>query len=154
QGVAILGNAGANRLTGTALGDTLDGGAGNDTLAGGAGSDTLVGGLGNDLLTGGEAADEFVFRSRTSGVDTITDFNTLDSGGEEGDLLVFEGLGVGTFTYLGTGAFTGGSDNSEARVAGSQVLVDTNGDGVADITITLTGLTNASQLAVDDFLFR
>jgi Ca2+-binding RTX toxin-like protein len=119
---------------------------------GGAGDDALVGGLGNDVLTGGAGADEFVFRSRTSGVDTITDFN-LDGGEDEGDLLVFEGLGVGTFAYLGAGAFTGGSDNSEARVLGSQVLVDTNGDGTADITITLAGLTNANQLAVDDFLF-
>jgi hypothetical protein len=62
-------------------------------------------------------------------------------------------LGVGTFAYLGMGAFTGGSDNSEARVLGNQVLVDTNGDGITDITITLSGLTNANQLAADDFLF-
>jgi Ca2+-binding RTX toxin-like protein len=152
QAVTLVGNAGANRLTGSGFGDTLEGGAGNDTLAGGAGDDALVGGAGNDVLTGGAGADEFVFRSRTSGVDTITDFN-LDGGEDEGDLLVFEGLGVGTFAYLGAGAFTGGSDNSEARVLGSQVLVDTNGDGTADITITLAGLTNANQLAVDDFLF-
>jgi Ca2+-binding RTX toxin-like protein len=151
--VTLIGNAGANRLTGGLGDDSLEGNSGNDTLHGGAGDDTLVGGSGNDVLTGGTGADEFVFRSRTSGVDTITDFNNLDGGGDDGDVLVFEGLGVGTFAYLGAGAFTGGSDNSEARVSGSQVLVDTNGDGTADITITLTGLTNANQLAVDDFLF-
>ena len=65
----------------------------------------------------------------------------------------FEGLGVGTFVYRGASAFTGGSDNSEARVSGNQVLVDTNGDGTTDITITLTGLTSATQLGADDFLF-
>ncbi|NKB16675.1 MAG: hypothetical protein HC774_07165 [Sphingomonadales bacterium] len=65
----------------------------------------------------------------------------------------FEGLGVGTFVYRGASAFTGGSDNSEARVSGNQVLVDANGDGVTDITITLTGLTSANQLGADDFLF-
>jgi len=153
QGVMLGGNAGANRLTGSAFADRLEGGVGNDTLTGGAGDDTLVGGLGNDALTGGQGADHFVFRSKSSGVDVITDFNELNGGGEQGDVLRFEGLGVGTFAYLGAGAFSGGSDNSEARVSGNRVFVDTNGDGVVDITITLTGLTNAYQLAADDFLF-
>ena len=83
----------------------------------------------------------------------ISDFNELDGGGEEGDVLRFDGLRVGTFVYMGTGAFSGGSDNSEARIAGNQVLFDANGDGTADITITLTGLTAASQLAASDFVF-
>ena len=94
-----------------------------------------------------------MFNSTTSGVDVIADFNELNGGGEEGDVLRFEGLGLGTFTYLGTGAFSGGLENSEARVSGNQVLVDTNGDGTSDITITLTGLTNANQLAASDFIF-
>ena len=87
------------------------------------------------------------------GVDVITDFNGLNGGADDGDVLRFEGVGVGAFAYLGSGAFTGGLDNSEARVVGGQVLVDANGDGVVDITITLSGLTNANQLTVDDFLF-
>jgi hypothetical protein len=104
-------------------------------------------------LSGGLGADQFVFNSTTSGIDVVSDFNELDGGGEEGDILRFEGLRVGTFAYRGTSAFTGGSDNSEARVVGNQVLVDTNGDGTTDITITLTGLTTASQLGAGDFLF-
>jgi len=40
-GVYLIGNAGANRLTGSNLGDTLAGGAGADTLAGGGGNDTV-----------------------------------------------------------------------------------------------------------------
>ena len=83
----------------------------------------------------------------------IADFNELDGGSEEGDVLRFDGLTVGTFVYLGASAFSGGSDNSEARVSGNQVLFDANGDGTADITIALTGLTSASQLAATDFLF-
>jgi Ca2+-binding RTX toxin-like protein len=153
QGITLVGNAGANRLTGSAEADRLEGGGGSDSLIGAGGADKLIGGLGNDILTGGASADEFIFTSRTSGVDVITDFNQLAGGGEQGDVLRFEGLGVGTFAYLGTGAFTGGLDNSEARVVGNQVLVDTNGDGTADITLTLTGLTNANQLGADDFLF-
>lgn len=113
----------------------------------------ITGGGGNDSLNGGLGADAFVFTSTSSGIDMIADFNELNGGGEEGDVLRFEGMGVGTFTYLGTDAFTGGSDNSEARVSGNQVLVDTNGDGTSDITITLTGLTNANQLAASDFIF-
>lgn len=68
-------------------------------------------------------------------------------------MLRFDGLKVGTFVYLGTATFSGGSDNSEARVSGNQVIFDANGDGTADITITLTGLTAATQLAATDFLF-
>lgn len=139
--------------TGNVLDNILVGNSGANNLSGLDGNDTLLGGGGNDTLTGGLGADHFVFNSTASGIDIITDFNELNGGGEEGDILRFEGLGVGTFSYLGTGAFTGGSDNSEARVVGNQVLVDTNGDGTADITITLTGLTNANQLSVDDFLF-
>lgn len=139
--------------TGNALSNLLIGNSGANSLSGLDGNDTLVGGAGNDTLTGGLGADHFVFNSTSSGVDIIADFNQIEGGGEEGDVLRFEGLGVGSFGYLGSGAFTGGSDNSEARVSGNQVLVDTNGDGVTDITITLTGLTNASQLTADDFLF-
>jgi Ca2+-binding RTX toxin-like protein len=141
---SVIAGSGADRLTGTSAANELVGNAGNDTLIGGAGDDSLTGGLG---------ADQFVFTSTASGMDVITDFNELNGGGEEGDVLRFEGLGVGTFAYLGAGSFSGGSDNSEARVSGSQVLVDTNGDGTSDITITLAGLTNASQLSVSDFVF-
>jgi Ca2+-binding RTX toxin-like protein len=143
-GVSGTGNSAANRLTGNSGANNLSGLDGNDTILGVGGNDTLTGGLG---------ADQFVFNSTASGVDVIADFNELNGGGEEGDVLRFEGLRVGTFAYRGTSAFTGGSDNSEARVAGNQVLVDTNGDGTTDITITLTGLTTASQLGASDFLF-
>jgi Ca2+-binding RTX toxin-like protein len=136
------------------LANQLTGNNGNNGFSGLDGNDTLIGGAGNDSLTGGNGADHFVFNSATtSGIDVIADFNELNGGGEEGDVLRFDGLKVGTFVYLGTGAFSGGSDNSEARVVGNQVLFDANGDGAADITITLTGLTAASQLAVTDFFF-
>jgi Ca2+-binding RTX toxin-like protein len=139
--------------TGNALANAITGNTGNNSLSGLDGNDTLIGGGGNDSLNGGNGADQFVFNSTTSGIDVIADFNELNGGGEEGDVLRFDALRLGTFVYRGTSAFTGGSDNSEARVSGSQVLVDTNGDGTADITITLTGLTAATQLAAADFVF-
>ena len=143
-GLSGTGNSGANILFGN---------SGANNLSGLDGDDSLIGGAGNDTLTGGLGADSFVFNSTASGVDVISDFNELNGGGEEGDVLRFEGLGLGTFAYLGLGNFSGGSDNSEARISGSQVLVDTNGDGTADITITLTGLANTNQLSSSDFLF-
>lgn len=48
NGVTIMGNWGANILTGTAFSDTIEGNLGNDTLDGGGGGDTLIGGSGND----------------------------------------------------------------------------------------------------------
>jgi trimeric autotransporter adhesin len=139
--------------TGNALANSMTGNGAANNLSGLDGNDTLIGAGGNDSLTGGNGADQFVFNSTASGVDIILDFNELNGGGEEGDVLRFEGLSVGAFAYRGTAAFTGGSDNSEARVSGTQVLVDTNGDGITDITMTLTGLTSASQLAASDFIF-
>ncbi|MEM7423087.1 MAG: Hint domain-containing protein [Pseudomonadota bacterium] len=59
--------------------DSLDGGADDDRLYGGAGNDTLMGGAGNDTLTGGAGSDIFVLSSG-GGDDTITDFDTTDSG--------------------------------------------------------------------------
>ncbi|MBV5303814.1 MAG: hypothetical protein JZU70_06405, partial [Chlorobium sp.] len=58
-GLWMIGNAGANALTGTIQNDTLEGGSGNDTLTGGSGS------------------DDFVFNTAPNSItnkDTITDF--------------------------------------------------------------------------------
>ena len=139
--------------TGNAVANVLTGGTGANILSGLAGNDTLAGGAGNDTMVGGTGADAFVFVGSGNGTDTISDFNELNGGAEEGDVLQINGALVGTFVYRGASAFTGGSNNSEARIAGNQVLVDANGDGVADITITLTGLTAATQLAATDFVF-
>jgi Ca2+-binding RTX toxin-like protein len=154
ENVENLTLAGTSGLSGTgnALGNVLTGNNGSNALSGLDGDDTLIGGGGTDTLTGGAGADSFVFRNLTGGTDTITDFNGLDGGADEGDVLRFEGLLTGTFAYLGEDAFTAGG-NTEARVSGSKVFVDTDGNGTADITITLTGLTAANQLNAADFVF-
>ncbi len=153
----LRGDDGANGLWGYHGNDVLRGRGGNDTLFGAGGSDRLYGGDGDDLLVGGAGADSFVFDSRAGGIDVIADFNRLGGGRDQGDVLRFEGLSGaaagGRFVYLGSGAFSGGSDNPEARVAGNRVLVDADGDGHADVTIVLTGLTNPGQLDAGDFLF-
>lgn len=157
----LTGNAGANRFVGYAGNDTIDGGGGIDNLDGGLGNDLVMGGNGNDNVAGAEGndtliggidADRFIFAAG-AGDDVIVDFNTFDGGAAEGDLLVFQALRVGTFVYRGSSAFTGGSDNSEARFAGGRLLFDGNGDGTTDITITLRGMTTANQLTSSSFDF-
>ncbi|MGL6210290.1 MAG: tandem-95 repeat protein, partial [Paracoccaceae bacterium] len=150
---ALSGGSEGDQLFGESGNDTVSGDDGNDALFGGAGRDTLTGGAGTDALNGGNGADRFVFNQTNSGLDAIADFNELNGGGEEGDTLFFDGPRIGPFAYVGGAAFSGGSDNTEARVVGNQVQVDMNGDGTSDIAITLTGLVNASQLAVTDFVF-
>lgn len=138
------GNAGDNILTGNAAANRLCGMAGNDAL---------IGGGGNDILIGGSGADQFVFRAGARGVVTISDFNQLDGGSREGDMIVFDHLLTGQFRYLGGAGFTGGCDNSEARIQGGHLLVDTNGDAIADFDIVLSGLTSAVQLSQSDFIW-
>jgi Ca2+-binding RTX toxin-like protein len=55
--LSIVGNNGANTLTGTALPDTLSGNSGNDVLIGGDGNDLVIGGAGADNLQGGLGDD-------------------------------------------------------------------------------------------------
>jgi hypothetical protein len=50
RGATIIGNAGANRITGSGFGDRIKGGDG---------ADILIGGRGPDLLEGGRGADTF-----------------------------------------------------------------------------------------------
>src|SRR5690606_6395561 len=86
----LLGTAADNTLTSGAGNDILVGAGGNDGLNGEAGNDTLNGGIGNDTLTGGTGADRFIFDLSSGGADIITDFNQLDGGADESDLLVFQ----------------------------------------------------------------
>ncbi len=68
-------------LDGTIVTDSIsiDGRAGNDTISGGSADDILIGGAGNDTLFGGAGNDTFVLSSG-GGNDTISDFDTTDSG--------------------------------------------------------------------------
>jgi Ca2+-binding RTX toxin-like protein len=134
----------------------VTGGAGVDTITGGDLGDQLTGGGGNDTLLGGGGADQFRFNSTASGADRILDFSgaTAFSGGAgDGDDLVFQGLLSGAFSYVGAAAFAN-NGNSQARFGGANTLqIDTNGNGVADITITLDGFTSASQITGSDFVW-
>lgn len=78
---AIEGSSGADTIdaSGDLVGVDLWGFEGDDTITGGQGSDTITGDLGNDLLTGG-AGDDFFNYVPGDGLDTISDFNTGNTG--------------------------------------------------------------------------
>ncbi|MEB3265765.1 MAG: choice-of-anchor L domain-containing protein [Cyanobacteriota bacterium] len=144
--LAISGNNGANRLTGTAFADTLTGNGGNDSLIGGAGNDTLTGGAGSDSFRFDRALDA------ATNVDRITDFSIAQNDRIQLENSVFTALP--TTGTLAAAAFRLGA---VATTAAHRILYDTttgsllydpDGSGVAAATpfaILNTGLalTNA-----------
>jgi len=148
--VTLKGGSGNDVLWSSAGNDFLYGGIGNDNLFGGSGIDQLFGEAGNDRinggrgvdqLTGGAGSDRFIYKSildsgiGTGNRDTITDFSHAQ---DRIDLSAF----TGTFSFLGTGAFTGGAA-PQARYfddgADTIVQADANHDGVVDFEISLAG---------------
>ena len=141
ENLTLTGSFGVNG-TGNALNNVLTGNSGKNVLNGMAGDDTLAGG----------GADHFVFTAASTSQATISDFNALDGGLAEGDLLEFAGLLTGTFAYVGDVAFSG-SANTEARFIAGALQLDFDGNGATDLTIRITGLTDAAQISGGDFLF-
>ena len=76
---SIEGGDGNDTLVGSTGNDTLSGGDGNDSLNAGVEGDTLEGGAGDDTITGGDGDDLFIYNVG-DGSDTITDFNSGNSG--------------------------------------------------------------------------
>ncbi|MCQ4162037.1 poly(beta-D-mannuronate) C5 epimerase [Roseomonas sp. GC11] len=133
----LAGGAGNDTISGLAGDDSLSGGAGNDTLAGGDGNDTLSGGLGSDTLAGGAGND--IFRWTLADLDgtpadTITDFAV----GDRIDLSALNGR------FLGITAFSGLGE-AEIRQSGAMLLIDSNGDGLSDASIQISGLTGTLE---------
>jgi Ca2+-binding RTX toxin-like protein len=158
----ITGTTGADRLDGTAVNNYLDGLAGNDTLNGGAGNDVLYGGLGRDIMSGGTGNDIFQFKS-TAEIgstaytrDVITDFMR---GQDKIDLSVIDASSKlsadQAFTFLAADnqAFTHKAGELAWHIEGAKnrtiVQGDTNGDGVHDFEIQLTGQIH---LGAGDFI--
>jgi Ca2+-binding RTX toxin-like protein len=153
------GNGLDNQIYGNSGDNILSGGAGRDTISGGAGNDRIIGGAGTDLLTGGTGTDTFVFNGtgdfETSGaVEKITDFSRTDS--DRLDFSPFDAnsnaAGIQHFNFIGTGAFTHTAGELHyASISGGVLLTgDVNGDGVADFTLQVMGVTT---LQSSDFIF-
>jgi serralysin len=134
-----VGGSGNDTLIANDAGCTLNGGAGADTLFGGAGVDRLVGGVGRDTMFGDGGADTFAFAAGDSSAasgehDLISDFTAAD---------IVDISALGTFRFLGTAAFDGGTYALNFFYNGLTGLTtlqgDSNGDKVADFAIDLAG---------------
>lgn len=159
------GNALANIVYSVGGADTLDGGdgddelrsqAGDDAVLGGDGDDLLVGGSGVDVLTGGAGADEFRFGGYESGTGTAADrIADFASGSDVIDLSQidadFATSGNQAFTFIGSAAFSNVAGELRYAFDGVDTWLqgDTNGDGVADLEIVLSG---AVTPLVSDFV--
>ncbi|MCI0455950.1 MAG: hypothetical protein L0Z62_03085 [Gemmataceae bacterium] len=131
KGVVVLGNAGNDKLTGSAFADNIDGGAGNDNLSGLAGDDVITGGADNDIVEGGAGADKL---DGAAGIDTLSYANSP----------------AGVNVDLSTNTADGGDATGDVLTAGSfeNLLGSANAD-------SLTGTSGANQIdggAGDDLL--
>jgi hypothetical protein len=132
----MLGGEGDDRLQGGNGADTLDGGEGNDILLGGNGDDTLTGSGGDDTISGGMGNDTYVYLAAedSPASDVITDF---EQGADHIDLTALLGdddLIWGNTTPIANGVW------HEQGEENTSIFVDLDGDMMADMTITLTGL--------------
>jgi Ca2+-binding RTX toxin-like protein len=135
-------------LTGSDHADTLTGDALLNVLTGGTGADTLTGNGGSDIFRFTAATDSVL-----SARDVIADFDATDDA-EDIFLDSFTvNAGVG-FAFLGdqTNSFTGGDNNAEARFNDTSKVLefDTDGDGTADLEVTLLGV-DLANLGLADF---
>lgn len=134
-------NAGGGR-------DVLIGGHGDDSLSGGKGIDRLIGGAGADVLSGGTGVDRFVLLHMTDSTvaahDLITDFDPF----ADLDRIALKHIDADT-TQAGNQAFhlVAALDGHAGELAQSydassnltSIVGDVDGDGVADLMITVTG---------------
>ena len=144
---SLSGGAGVDILNGMTGDDWLHGGEGADVLSGELGADVLIGGLGADVLVGGGGADRFV-------VSQLGDSQF----GDGGDLIIDYAPGVDVIDLAGVDANSAAAGDqafafvaSFSGVAGQAVLAfdpaagrtvflgDVNGDGQADVVLSLLG---------------
>jgi Ca2+-binding RTX toxin-like protein len=141
----VIGGAAADTLTGDALANGLSGGGGNDVLTGGAG---------NDVLAGGAGADAFVFKSPSSGLDTIADFTIASDHIDVSASGFGGGLVAGGVAALVSGAHSAAMHAGAYfiyEVTGGQGTLywDSNGASGADAA-AFARLTGAPTLAATD----
>lgn len=142
------GNSGRDTLKGGAGADNMAGGDDADELWGGTGNDVIRGGKGGDMLHGGEGRDVFVFKTVAEGGlgqfdDVIADFVR---GQDRIDLRDFD------LDYIGRGRFEAEGDAQlriEGFTGGVRVIADVDGDGRADFSMEVNGV---SYLSGGDFM--
>ncbi len=136
----------------------LFGGRAADTLKGGANADLIHGGFNADTLSGGGGADVFRYQAATDSYavakDHIVDFtpgtDKIDLSRIDADEILG---GNQAFSWIGSNAFSGTAGELRAFQSGSTWTLegDVNGDGHADLIVTLT-LQGPVPLGSGDFL--
>jgi Ca2+-binding RTX toxin-like protein len=146
--------SGIENLFGSSFGDILRGDGKGNRLDGWSGADTLIGGGGADVLTGGAGVDRYVINSLgdilSSSADRITDL-------EDGEAIDLSGVDAnanlaGNQAFIQMTRFTGHAGELIMRYVSAKditrVLLDVDGDKVADGAIVLTGV----QTGYTDFV--
>jgi len=145
---SIWGGGGNDRIAGNSGKDDLFGDEGNDIISGGSGDDTISGGTGADRLEGNSGNDLFVFTETDTAVDVIVDFargrDKIDVSGIDA---IFGTAANDAFKFIGSAAFSNVA--GQLRYTGGTIFGDVDGDGLADITIQLSG---TPQLALADLV--
>ncbi|MEQ1716169.1 MAG: hypothetical protein ABL907_09325, partial [Hyphomicrobium sp.] len=143
-------------IQGTASSDTISGTNVGEYIVGQGGADTIRGGGGADVLQGSGGADKFKYvsfaESTTGGIDMIQDFSGT---GLDGDQIDLTDLVDGAIAFVGSGPFFGGSTPAVRYVDGATdrvVQCDADGNGTADLFITLEGQSGAAAMVSTDFL--
>lgn len=137
-------------LTNSTKAVTFTGGSAIDTFTASAKGDTIYGGKGGDLITLGAGNDILLYKaasdSTATAKDVVTGFSITS------DLIKFDAsLLTGTATYLGSANFSN-TGSTQLRMDTNDLQVDLNGDGTADMVITLTGVT-AADFGAANFVF-
>lgn len=141
------GSAFNDHLTGDRGDNVLVGLDGDDRLEGDRGDDVLNGGAGADRMSGGSGRDTFAVDIADGERDVISDFrrgqDIIDLSGVD----AIEGnWNDDAFTFIGSGAFSGEAGELRAYRQGNAMYVegDVDGDGVADLLITVQQTTSLS----------
>lgn len=135
--------SGIENLAGSAFSDQLTGNGLANELNGAAGKDRLTGGGGADLLIGGAGKDRFVFLSTADSIDGARDLISDMLAGDILDLSAIdanEGVS-GNQAFVFAASLTGAAGQYTVSFNEGQSLLeaDTDGDGLADLSILFTG---------------
>ncbi len=135
--------SGIENLAGSSFSDELIGNVGANELNGGGGKDRLTGGGGADLLIGGAGKDRFVFLSTDDSTEGALDLISDMLAGDILDLSAIdanEGVG-GNQAFVFSTSLTGAAGQYTVSFVEGQSLLqaDTDGDGLADLSILFTG---------------
>ncbi len=104
-------------------------------------------------MTGGKGADTFAFGFPGNGEDAlIIDFESNVTASVAADLIRIEVPGSDG-AWIGAEAFDAASPQARFDAAAKTVQIDSDGDGTANFSIALSGVTDADQLTGTDFLF-